>query len=220
MLIEIMYEKFPWIRNYPMFVLNGHISLLAFRSYEEIIKKAFLLNIFETISDFFGGTTYFIGSNQDQEKLSHLLTIWISGLGGLTIAQILRGLLDIIEGQTDYIKFPPKSVLEFHSVCRTPRPDRYSAPQTYMPIKALEFDNSQSDEKTCAIRKVTYLILIDSLKDKGAGVSKHFCKFFMKGEDSEQFTYDDLNDYEKSIYRIEKKKSEMYCTQLMNGKRL
>jgi hypothetical protein len=178
------------------------MSIFQLKVYEEKTKNSFLLNMFESISDFFGNNSYILGNYDDKENFSHVLKVWMSGLENLTISQILKGLLDLVDGYTDYIKFPPRNVIEFHSICTKANCSRYSHKE--MPdLKLIESRNEEN-----VIRKnICFLILSEKLREKGASSSFYFRKFF---GGQEMCSYESLSDYEKSLYDVVKQEIEYF----------
>ncbi|MFI4954523.1 MAG: hypothetical protein ACHP9Y_01270 [Gammaproteobacteria bacterium] len=86
----------------------------------------------------------------DQEQ-TNIRDSWISGLCDLTFSGIMNGLYAIIAGRTEYVDFPPTSVVAYHKVCREHRnADRIA--EKLPPLNPINFSRLSSDPETAKKR--------------------------------------------------------------------
>ena len=145
-----IYIKIPWVYKMPFVWDQDRLSLNRLMSLPKDNQGKLIAACIITMSK------HFLQSIDH----SHSDT-WISGLCDSTIAQIINGLLDILNLKTEYLKWPPKSVMEFYDVCKRPRAayDESKVPNNY---KQIEMNKAQQSK-----------ILTEIIK-KCSSLSKHY----------------------------------------------
>lgn len=156
------YEKIPWVYKIPEVISENVLSKNKLRSLSLRSKQSLIISIIETLSDYFSVVTDYyydpkdVGSveGEDTSGLNSLLTIWLSGLGDLNITQIVGGLLDILNMRTEYKKWPPKSVMQFHAVCIAFKP-AYHEIRTFSGNKQIKCDALEKRKRLEEIQEKT-----------------------------------------------------------------
>lgn len=119
-----VYKKIPWVKNIPEIFEGNFMSLKRLDSFPEKTQKYLVYKSMLTLSQYFSQIPdYDSGDKQSiVESLENTLPTWLSGLCDLSVSQIINGLLDVLNLKTEYQKFPPKSVMQFYTVCKTFKP--------------------------------------------------------------------------------------------------
>lgn len=128
-----IYDKIIWIYKIPEIFFENSISKEKLKNLPVSAKQGLIFKLLETLSLYFSVVpdyycdNSFSGNeeNEDIDGLNATFTIWLNGLGDLSISKIIDGLLDILNMKTEYQKWPPKSVMQFHAVCKSIRPCQY-----------------------------------------------------------------------------------------------
>ncbi len=153
------YKKIPWIYEMSEVFQNNLVVIKRLDKIPEYEQQKLVYAVVSTLSKYFSQipdhNAVLSMSDPDysvkfEKILGNMLPNWLSGLCDLTIAQIINGLLDIINLKTQYNNWPPKSVMDFYSVCkqsRAPYHD-YKNPNNY---KQIEHDKDAAWEKSKGI---------------------------------------------------------------------
>lgn len=128
------YKKIPWIFGMSEIFQNNSVSAKRLDTLIEDDQKELIYAVISTLSQYFAqipnhnaevSRSDYNYSAKFVQSLSNTLPVWLSGLCDLTIAQIINGLLDILNLKTEYQKWPPKSVMEFYAICKKQRAPYY-----------------------------------------------------------------------------------------------
>lgn len=130
-----IYDKIIWIYKIPEIFFENSISKEKLKNLPVSAKQGLIFKLLETLSLYFSVVpdyycdNYFSGNeeNEDINGLNATFTIWLSGLSDLSVCQIIGGLLDILNMKTEYQKWPPKSVMQFYTVCTAFKPAYHDA---------------------------------------------------------------------------------------------
>ena len=130
-----IYEKIIWIYKIPEIILENIVSREKLKNFPSHVKEGLVFKILETLSQYFSVVPdYYYDKNsdsyeniEDMDGINATLTIWLSGLSDLSVCQIIGGLLDILNMKTEYQKWPPKSVMQFYTVCTAFKPAYHDA---------------------------------------------------------------------------------------------
>jgi len=151
------FKKIPWIYEMSEVYSNGILFVKRLDQVSEEAQKKLIFSVVTTLAQYFGGMHHYVDglslSDAEYEKkcqmaLSRILPIWLSGLCDVSVAQIISALVDILNLKTEYQKWPPKSVIEFHSVCRHPRPAYHDLPKAPSNALRIEYDKEGARAKT------------------------------------------------------------------------
>lgn len=151
------FKKIPWIYEMPEVFANGVLFTKRLDEVSEDAQKELVYMVVSTLGEYFGQIPAHhtdvskddpLYSEKFTKSLSNMLPIWLSGLCDVSVAQIIYALLDILNLKTEYQKWPPKSVMEFHAVCKMPRPAYHDTPQTPTSAPQLSWDKDAAREKT------------------------------------------------------------------------
>ncbi len=137
------YDKILWIYKMPEVIFNNFLSENRLKSLSERAREGLIFKVIETLSQYFSVVPdYYYDSadrvtneNEDISGINATLTIWLNGLGDLSVKKIIEGLLDILNMKTEYQKWPPKSVMQFHAVCKSIKPAAYHEINSIMMLK-------------------------------------------------------------------------------------
>jgi hypothetical protein len=77
-------------------------------------SELIVVYVFDRLKAFFGNTTKYWWSNIDDRNI--VIATWMSGLRDLSGARIMKCLLEICCARTEFKKYPPMNVVEFHKV--------------------------------------------------------------------------------------------------------
>lgn len=130
-----IYDKIIWIYKIPEIILENIVSREKLKNFPSHVKEGLVFKILETLSQYFSVVPdYYYDKNsdsyeniEDMDGINATLTIWLSGLSDLSVCQIIGGLLDILNMKTEYQKWPPKSVMQFYTVCTAFKPAYHDA---------------------------------------------------------------------------------------------
>lgn len=130
-----IYDKIIWIYKIPEIILENIVSREKLKNFPSHVKEGLVFKILETLSQYFSVVPdYYYDKNsdsyeniEDMDGINATLTIWLSGLSDLSVCQIIGGLLDILNMKTEYQKWPPKSVMQFYTVCTDFKPAYHDA---------------------------------------------------------------------------------------------
>ncbi len=130
-----IYDKIIWIYKIPEIILENIVSREKLKNFPPHVKEGLVFKILETLSQYFSVVPdYYYDKNsdsyeniEDMDGINATLTIWLSGLSDLSVCQIIGGLLDILNMKTEYQKWPPKSVMQFYTVCTAFKPAYHDA---------------------------------------------------------------------------------------------
>lgn len=130
-----IYDKIIWIYKIPEIILENIVSREKLKNFPSHVKEGLVFKILETLSQYFSVVPdYYYDKNsdsyeniEDMDGINATLTIWLSGLSDLSVFQIIGGLLDILNMKTEYQKWPPKSVMQFYTVCTAFKPAYHDA---------------------------------------------------------------------------------------------
>jgi hypothetical protein len=89
-------------------------SKIEMRRFEDEDQEVVVLYVLRTLAKFFGGFYHFWNSDNDKEMI---LEGWKLGINDLSPRQIFAGLYEIVCGETQFIDYPPRSVLAFKNIC-------------------------------------------------------------------------------------------------------
>jgi len=116
-------------KYFPGFIEAGKPSLKRFETFPESDRNKLLLSIIGTMAMMYNGLHYFIpnstglGEEELKKQLaSQVLPAWRHGLSGCSVSQIVSGLFLVTGGRTEYVEFPPSSVLKFRAICTSHQP--------------------------------------------------------------------------------------------------
>lgn len=124
------YSKINWIYKIPEIFLDDVVSADNLKNLSKNSQQSLVFKIIETLSQYFSVVPdYYYDpadslseDGEDIDGLNATLTIWLSGLGDLSVSRIVGGLLDILNMKTEYQEWPPKSVMQFYTVCKVFKP--------------------------------------------------------------------------------------------------
>lgn len=128
------FKKISWIYEMSEIYLSGNLSTKRLEEISEESRNKLIYSVIHTLAQYFGGMYHYVDglspldpeyNKKCQATLSIILPIWLSGLCDVSAAQIINGLLDILDLKTEYQKWPPKNVIEFHAVCKMYKPAYY-----------------------------------------------------------------------------------------------
>ena len=130
-----IYDKIIWIYKIPEIILENIVSREKLKNFPSHVKEGLVFKILETLSQYFSVVPdYYYDKNsdsyeniEDMDGINATLTFWLSGLSDLSVCQIIGGLLDILNMKTEYQKWPPKSVMQFYTVCTAFKPAYHDA---------------------------------------------------------------------------------------------
>lgn len=150
-----VYKKIPWIRKIPEIFEGDIISLNRLDSFSEKTQKYLVYKSMLTLSQYFSQIPDYDCDDKESivKSLENTLPTWLSGLCDLSVSQIIHGLLDILNLKTEYQKWPPKSVMQFYSVCKTFKP-AYHDRKKESNFNFIERDSSESIKKSNEIAKM------------------------------------------------------------------
>ena len=173
--INKVFKKIPWIYEMPEVLTNGVLLTKRLDELSEDAQKELVYMVVNTLSEYFGQVpaNYVEISKDDPlysekfaKSLSNMLPIWLNGLCDVSVAQIISALLDILNLKTEYQKWPPKSVIEFHAVCKIPRPAYHDAPTYPSNVPRLSWDKDAARETTVKTAHECLIKIYKQLKGK------------------------------------------------------
>jgi len=173
-----IYDKIIWIYKIPEIILENIVSREKLKNFPSHVKEGLVFKILETLSQYFSVVPdYYYDKNsdsyeniEDMDGINATLTIWLNGLGDLSVSKIIDGLLDILNMKTEYQKWPPKSVMQFHAVCKSIRPCQYHEINTRALKSINDYNSTIKSEK----------IAEDTLREMYKVLGKDYDK--LKGE--------------------------------------
>lgn len=160
------FKKISWVEGISELFENGILTTKRLDKMLDHVQKELMYAVVRTLEVYFElnvNQNYINEGNKNKfepviKNLSEILPRWISGLCDVSVAQIIGGLLDILNLKTKYQEYPPRSIMQFHAVCKTARPPYHDV---YFPLSnnllALDFDKT-------AIRKRSEEIAVNHLK--------------------------------------------------------
>ena len=167
------FKKIPWIYEMSEIYSSGILSTNRLEQVSEELQKKLIFSVVNTLAKYFGGMHHYVDGlsladaeyeQKCQLVLGRMLPIWLSGLCNVSVGQIILALVDILDLKTEYQKWPPKSVIEFHAVCKLPRPAYHDTPTYSSNAPRLSWDKDAAREKTV---KTAHECLIKIYKLKG-----------------------------------------------------
>ena len=150
-----VYDKISWVHKMPEIISDNVLSREKLKNLSDRAKRELIFKLIETMSQYFSVVPdyYYDPSDslcedgEDMDGLNSTLTIWLSGLSDLNVTQIINGLLEILNWKTEYQKWPPKSVMQFYTVCK-----KSSSPcheiRVYNGLKQIEQDSDKARERS------------------------------------------------------------------------
>lgn len=153
----MQFKKIPWVYEMPEIYSNGALLTKRLDEVSEESQKKLIFSVVTTLAQYFGGMHHYVDglsladAEYDQKcqmALGRVLPIWLSGLCDVSVAQIVSGLLDILDLKTEYQKWPPKNVIEFHGVCKMSRPAYHDVTKEPSNALKLEWDKNAARERT------------------------------------------------------------------------
>ena len=164
------FNKFSWIHELPEVFENGKLTTKRLAEISDESRKKLVFLVMKTLMKYFNCSDAYAGSSKDPTEraveFESQITTWLSGLVGVSVAQIIHALDDILELRTDYQKYPPKSVIEFHAVCKMPRPAYHDRPRDPSNAPQLEWDKKAAREKTVKTAHECLIKIYKRLKGK------------------------------------------------------
>jgi hypothetical protein len=150
------YKKIPWVLKVSNFFDKENLSLMRLDRLPEKEQKFLVYQSMLTLSQYFSmvpdhhsdSETATASNFELIKSLNNTLPTWLGGLCDLNVLQIISGLLDILNMKTEYQKWPPKSVMEFYSVCKKSKP-AYHAPYVQK-FKQIECEKSRKKSEEIA----------------------------------------------------------------------
>jgi hypothetical protein len=153
----MQFKKIPWVYEMSEVYSDGNLSTRRLDQLSEEGQKKLVVYVVNTLAKYFGGMHHYVDGlsladpdyeNKCKLALNRILPIWLSGLCDVSTAQIVNGLLDILNLKTEYQKWPPKNVIEFHAVCKIPRPAYHDMPKEPTNCLQLEHDKDVARLRT------------------------------------------------------------------------
>lgn len=151
------FKKIPWIYEMPEVFSNGVLFTKRLDELSEDAQKELVYMVVSTLGEYFGQIpVHYVEISKEEplysdkftKSLSNMLPTWLSGLCDVSVAQIIYALLDILNLRTEYQKWPPKSVMEFHAVCKISRPAYHDVPKAPTNVLRIEYDKESARAKT------------------------------------------------------------------------
>lgn len=134
-----IYTNIPWIYKIPE-VLEGNIVSCKRLDFFPQDKQKYL--VYKVVQALDNHSSQILGygsggSSEFAASLNNTLSIWLNGLCDLTIAQIINGLLDVLNFNIEWQKGSPNSIMEFCAVCKRTRAvyDEFKVPNNYKQIE-------------------------------------------------------------------------------------
>ncbi len=171
----MQFKKIAWVYEMPEVYSNGNLSTNRLEQFSEEVQKKLVVYVVNTLARYFGGMHHYVDglslSDPDYENkceiaLNRILPIWLSGLCDVSAGQIVSGLLDILNLKTEYQKWPPKNVIEFHAVCKIPRPAYHDRPMEPSNAPRLDWDKDAARERTVKTAHECLIQIYKQLKGK------------------------------------------------------
>ena len=187
------YKKISWIYQIPKIFCEGKIYDKRLDTLPRADQENLIYKLIQSFYNYFGrfpGNTENKSSldfEKSKENLKFMMEIWLSGLCDLTVSQIIEGLLDIFNLKTEYLKWPPASVIEFYSVCKKLKPPYHESFVRRESIRKIEFNQYERDLLT---RKRQIICMNESFKSLG----KNYVSYLE----------DKINKLDKKLNRSEK----------------
>jgi hypothetical protein len=172
---EDKFRKISWVYEIPEVYLNGNLCASRLEQLSEDVQKRLVLSVVTTLARYFGGMHHYVDGlsladaeyeNKCKLALNRILPVWLSGLCDVSASQIIHGLLDILNLKTEYQKWPPKSVIEFHAVCKMTRPAYHDRPRDPSNAPQLEWDKKAARQKTVKTAHECLIKIYRQLKGK------------------------------------------------------
>ena len=146
------FKKIPWIYEVPDVFENGIVVSKRLDSVSEESQKMLIYSVMQSLMKNFNSSDSYMGKSSCEQirnsEFESQLLVWLSGLCNVSIAQIVGALVDILEMKTEYQKYPPKSVMEFHAVCKSPRPAYHDVPPAPSNAKQIGWDKEYARART------------------------------------------------------------------------
>ncbi len=169
-----LFSKQDWLKRFPEFFFNGSPAIKPFGSYQEQDRNRFLMALIGTMSLVYKGLHHFLPVNnasslseqeiKDQVK-NAVLPAWGHALADCSVAQILSGLFLVVGGRTEYVEFPPSTVLKFRAICMGHRPAFHDVVKAPTTAPQLGWDKEAAEKKTAAIQKSAMIRILQTLKE-------------------------------------------------------
>lgn len=151
-----LFSKQDWLKRFPEFFYNGSPAIKAFGSYQEQDKHRFLMALIGTMSLVYRGLHHFLPVNNasslseqeiKEQVKNAVLPAWCHALADCSVAQILSGLFLVVGGRTEYVEFPPSTVLKFRAICMGHRPAFHDVVQNPTTAPQLGWDKEAAEKR-------------------------------------------------------------------------
>ena len=146
------FKKISWIYQMPEVFDKEVLSVKRLDELSEDVQKKLIYAVMQSLMKHFNYSEAYMGKSENSEErkqeLGNHLTIWLSGLCNVSVAQIVHALIEVLDLKTEYQKWPPKSVMEFHAVCKTSRPAYFGVPKDPGNLPMLGWDKDYARERT------------------------------------------------------------------------